>query len=79
MRTGAERERESVRVCLTKNVRCNKNDTCARLYSKEERKKMSRISMMMSVILRARDENEREVSQVGECPICALYALFSRE
>ena len=36
-----ERERERVCVCLTKNVRCNKNDTCARLYSKEERKDYS--------------------------------------
>ena len=42
-----QKERERVCVCLTKNVRRNKNDTCARLYSKEERKKMSRISMMM--------------------------------
>ena len=33
-----QKERERVCVCLTKNVRRNKNDTCARLYSKEERK-----------------------------------------
>ena len=78
MRTGAERERERVCVCLTKNVRRNKNDTCARLYSKEERKKMSRISMMMSVILRARDENEREVSQGerGMPHLCIVRAFF---
>ena len=78
VRTGAERERERVRVCLTKNVRRNKNDTCARLYSKEERKKMSRISMMMSVILRARDETEREVSQGerGMPHLCIVRAFF---
>ena len=78
MRTGAERERERVCVCLTKNVRRNKNDTCARLYSKEERKKMSRISMMMSVILRARDETEREVSQGerGMPHLCIVRAFF---
>ena len=71
-----KRERES--VCLTKNVRRNKNDTCARLYSKEERKKMSRISMMMSVILRARDETEREVSQGerGMPHLCIVRAFF---
>ena len=72
-----QKERERVCVCLTKNVRCNKNDTCARLYSKEERKKMSRISMM-SVILRARDENEREVSQGerGMPHLCIVRAFF---
>ena len=39
---------------------------------------MSRISMMMSVITRARDETEREVSQGEEMSHCAMYAL-SRE
>ena len=73
-----QKERERVCVCLTKNVRRNKNDTCARLYSKEERKKMSRISMMMSVILRARDETEREVSQGerGMPHLCIVRAFF---
>ena len=52
--------------------------TRARDSTRKKSAKIIRISMM-SVILRARDENEREVSQVGECPICALYALFSRE
>ena len=52
--------------------------TRARDSTRKKSAKIIRISMM-SVILRARDKNEREVSQVGECPICALYALFSRE
>ena len=39
---------------------------------------MSR-SSMMSVILRARDKMREKFPQVGECPICALCALFSRE
>ena len=50
--------------------------TRARLYSKEER---DYSYFVMSVILRARDKNEREVSQVGECPICALCARFFLE
>ena len=52
--------------------------TRARDSTRKKSAKMSRISMMMSVILRARDETEREVSQVekGMPHLCIVRAFF---
>ena len=49
--------------------------THARLYSKEER---DYSYFVMSVILRARDKNERSFPSRGMPHLCVVRALFSR-